>query len=1097
MPLSFPFWAAEGRLFFVTFGAEAVTRLSETISTRNWLRFIIDHPLQVITLVFLITLLFASQLPKLHFRTSIYDLAIEDLTETLRYEAFKKEFGTEEIILVVAKAKNIFEKDTFQEIRRLSENFSKIDGVKRVISLPLIKKDMDATDKWSLADFEKVIIPIDLFPKNLISADKKTTVITLILKDIKVKDQVIDAVKDLIDEQKSSLSLYQIGMPLVSKALATYTQQDFIRLPPITFLIIICVLFFFFRNLWGILIPVGSVLIALIWTFGLMGLTETPIAMLTMIVPIFLIAVGTAYCMYIFPEYFGQIERTDSPKEAAYQCFLQIGFPTSLAVVTTSIGLGSLFLNRIPAIREFAMFSCFGIWSMLIIMLVFLPALFALLPLPQKKTTHHLLKEGLLYGLLEKITQINIHYQKVTLPIIAFIAVIGLAGIFQIRVETNPVGFFKKDTTISQRFHDIYQDMAGSFPINVVLDSRTEDYFENPEHLNEIVRVQDFLNTLQGVDKTISFADYLKLVNYASHQYEQKYYALPEEPFEVRTLMNSYKTMLGQDTFERFMAQDLSKVNILLRTHISSSRDFLRIRKTIEDRLAETLSKDFGFQVTGFGIVISESSHILTEGQVKSLSLGLVLIFGIMFLLFLSAKVGLIAIVPNCFPIIVNFGLMGWLGIELSVATSLVASIAIGLAVDDTIHYLVRYNREFKKDLDKKRALQHTIQNVGRPIIFTTFTIGLGFAILIFSHFKPTAIFGLMMVITMASALVGDLVILPSLMTHVELVTLWDLLRLKLGKDPEKSIPLFRGLSRSQVHYILLAGALRTYEKGEVLFRKGETSDSMFAIISGELEVADTLDDTDPEGIHGNKKLIRTLGIGDVVGEMGMVRSCKRSATVMATTMTELLQINDRMIKRLQWLYPPTAQKFFFNLMSIICDKLEFTTQCLSKATTVDSLTGLQNRDSFLDVLEEEVTRGNRYHSAFSVFLMDLDNFKDISVTYGLETGDRILSEVGQFVLRHVRSSDQACRYGGQQFAVMLVNSPSAEARTVCERLRQDLSQHPFESPASPLFITVSIGFVSLDAEHHYGPNDIMEMASQALQQAKTLGPNRVEAYKQ
>lgn len=1074
-----------------------MTRLSKAISARNSLRFIVDHPLQVVILIFLVTLFFASQLPKLHFRTSIYDLAIEDLTETIRYEAFKKTFGTEEIILVVAKAKNIFEKGTFQEIRRLSENFSKIDGVRRVISLPFIKKDMDATDKWSLADFEKIIVPVDLFSKNLISADKKTTVITLILEDTKDKDQVIDAAKAIIDEQGKGLSLYQIGMPLVSKALATYTQQDFMRLPPITFLIIGCVLFLFFRNLRGILIPVGSVLIALIWTFGLMGLTQTPLSMLTMIVPIFLIAVGTAYCMYIFPEYFEQIERFDSRKDASYECFLRIGFPTSLAVITTSIGLGSLLLNRISAIREFALFSCFGIWSMLLIMLIFLPALFTLLPLPQKKTTHRLLKKGLLHGLLKKITQMNLHYQKVTFPILALIVLIGLAGIFQIRVETNPIGFFKSDTTISRHFHDIYHDMAGSFPINVVLDSGTKDYFENPEHLRKIVDVQDFLNTLQGVDKTISFADYLKLVNYATNQYEPKYYAMPEEPFEVRMLMNSYKTMLGQDTFERFMTKDLSKVNILLRTHISSSRDFLRIRKTIEDRLRETLSKDFGFQVTGFGIVISESSHILTKGQVKSLSLTLVLIFGIMFLLFLSGKVGLIAIVPNCFPIIVNFGLMGWVGIELSVATSLVASIAIGLAVDDTIHYLVRYNREFKKDLDKERALQDTIQNVGRPIVFTTLTIGLGFAILIFSHFKPTAVFGLMMVITMGSALVGDLIILPSLMTHVELVTLWDLLRLKLGKTPEKGIPLFRGLSSTQVHYILLAGTLKTHEKGEILFRKGETSDSMFAIISGELEVLDTLDDTDPEDPQGNKKFIRTLGVGDVVGEMGMVRSCKRSATVVATTLTELLQINERMIKRLHWLYPPTAQKFFFNLMSIICDKLEFTTQCLSDVTTTDSLTGLQNRDSFMALLEIEVARSKRYNTALSVFLMELDNLKDINMTHGPESGDRVLSEVAQYVLRHVRTSDKACRYAGQQFAVMLINSPTAQAKRVCERLWQDLTEHNFEGHASSLHISVSIGFVSINAEQNPAPAEIIERASKALQRAKALGKNPVEAYEE
>lgn len=134
---------------------------------------------------------------------------------------------------------------------------------------------------------------------------------------------------------------------------------------------------------------------------------------------------------------------------------------------------------------------------------------------------------------------------------------------------------------------------------------------------------------------------------------------------------------------------------------------------------------------------------------------------------------------------------MGWLGIELSIATSLIACIAIGLAVDDTIHYLVRYNSEFKKDMDKDRALHDTIGSVGKPIIFTTLTIGVGFSILMFSHFKPTAVFGLLMVVTMFSALVGDLLILPSLMLHVELVTAWDLVKL---------IPAQSGMSAAMAH---------------------------------------------------------------------------------------------------------------------------------------------------------------------------------------------------------------------------------------------------------------------------------------------------------
>jgi predicted RND superfamily exporter protein len=757
----------------------AMGLFSRNIDSKSWFKFAIDHPFQIIAVMILITFLFGWRLPKLRFQTSIYDLAIKDLSESMAYQKFKEEFGTEEIILVVVKSKNTFDPEIFQKAGGLSQELSGIQGIRRVISLPSIKKDMDITDKWSLPDFERIIVPIDLFHKNLISADKMTTIISLILEDKEEKDQIIRSVEKIIERENGELSLYQIGMPLVSKALADYTEKDFLTLPPITFLVMALVLLCLFHSLRGVLIPAGSVLVALIWTFGLMAWTETPLSMLTMIVPVFVIAVGTAYCLYVFAEYLESAKRSSSAGEAARACFSRVGFPTTLAVMTTLIGLGSLLLNKISGIREFALFSSFGIGSILVVVLLFQPAIFALLPLPPKgDKDYRIAGRDPIGALLSKIVTLTLHKQRMVFAIFGIISLMSLAGIYRIKVETNPVGFFRKDTPISQHFHDIYQEMAGSFPIDVVLDGKVEDYYEDPEHLEMISRLQHFLDSLQGVDKTISFADYIKLVNYASNQYSSEYYTLPKESFEVRTLMNSYKTLLGQDMFDRFMNADLSKANILLRTHISSSRDFLLIKDKILSHLQEHFPEDLRCQVTGFGIVLSQSSHLLTKGQVKSISLTLVLIFGVMLLLFLSGKAALVALVPIVFPIIVNFGLMGWLGLELSVVTSLIACIAIGLAVDDIIHYLVRYNNEFKKDLDKDRALRDTIKSVGRPIIFTTLVITLGFSILTFSHFKPTAVFGVMMVIIMASALMGDIIILPSLMLHVELVTAWDLLKL-------------------------------------------------------------------------------------------------------------------------------------------------------------------------------------------------------------------------------------------------------------------------------------------------------------------------------
>jgi CRP-like cAMP-binding protein len=193
-----------------------------------------------------------------------------------------------------------------------------------------------------------------------------------------------------------------------------------------------------------------------------------------------------------------------------------------------------------------------------------------------------------------------------------------------------------------------------------------------------------------------------------------------------------------------------------------------------------------------------------------------------------------------------------------------------------------------------------------------------------------------MMVITSLSALVGDLIVLPSLIQHVEVVTLWDLLRLKLGKEPPEGIPLFKGLSRTQVHYVIMAGSLIEIAAGRTLFQKGDPSDSMYVIISGTMDIVDSV--TDPKMSHNfsNAILINQLKTGEVVGEMGFLRSVPRSATAIATESVELLQINWKMIKRLQWLYPPTAHQFFFNLMQLICDRLDRLTQRFSEIKVLD-----------------------------------------------------------------------------------------------------------------------------------------------------------------
>jgi hypothetical protein len=768
--------------------------LSKTqyISFHSYLSFIVRRPVWAWLFIAAVTLGFGWQLPKLSFKTTVYDLIIQELPEARRYMEFQDLFGSDELIRMVIRAEDILDPATFAKVTQLSEAAAKIEGVRRVISLPEIKKNVDPRSEWPLAKFSAILKPVDLFQRNLISRDQRTTIVTMVLTPDADREAVIAAARHLIQDGGKDLRLYQIGMPLVSRALAQYTRQDFLNLTPITLGIIAVLLLVLFRNIHCLILPLACVILSVVWTFGFMALQGVAVSMLTIIVPVLLIAVGTAYCLHICSEYLTQARSAPTPASAVQATFSHMSFPVTLAVLTTIFGIGSLMANRITAIKEFAGFACFGIAGLLVIVLTFFPATLAAIPLPKNRSNHR--SHGIdsaVDRLLGRIIELNLKYQKPCLLILGIISAVCIVGLLRIRVETNPVSFFKGSTTVSRNFHDIYRDMSGSFPMHVVMGGPTEDYFEEPSNVAELARFQTYLISLQDVDKTVSFADYLKLVNYTYNQFDPEYYVLPEDPYELRMLVNNFKILLGNDLLKSFMSPDMRQANILMLTHIASSRQFLKTKKAILNHVAVDLDRQLSWNVTGLGIVTSASSHLLTIGQVKSLTISLVLIFGVMVALFLSAKVGLIAVIPNLFPILVNFGIMGLFGIPLSVATSLIASIAIGLAVDDTIHYLVRYNSEFKKDLDKDRAMRSTLMAVGRPIIFTSLTIGIGFSVLLFSHFQPTAIFGMLMMITMICALVGDVILLPTLMMHVELVTAWDLL---------KMMPTVGGISPGMVH---------------------------------------------------------------------------------------------------------------------------------------------------------------------------------------------------------------------------------------------------------------------------------------------------------
>jgi uncharacterized protein len=332
---------------------------------------------------------------------------------------------------------------------------------------------------------------------------------------------------------------------------------------------------------------------------------------------------------------------------------------------------------------------------------------------------------------------------------------------------------------------------------------------------------------------------------------------------------------------------------------------------------------------TGNLVLLTGTASDIVAGQIESLSLALGVIFVVMSLMFLSMKVGLLAILPNILPILIFFGVMGWSGIFLNLGTSLIAAIALGIAVDSTIHYMSRLNSELKGAVDQVSAVVGTLRIVGAPIIYATVALFLGFLTFAFSSFVPIQQFGVLTGVTMATALVTNLVLLPAVLATTKIITVWDLLAVKLGRDPSRTIPLFAGLRPAQARIVILMGEIKRFDPGEPIVRRGEMGDEMYVIIQGGVDVF--------VGDGAERRAIAHHKRGDVFGEMGLVRRNERSADVVASEPVEVLAVNERFLERIQTRYPRIASKVFLNLTRIVSDRLQRMTDQYVAAQSVAS----------------------------------------------------------------------------------------------------------------------------------------------------------------
>jgi predicted RND superfamily exporter protein len=330
----------------------------------------------------------------------------------------------------------------------------------------------------------------------------------------------------------------------------------------------------------------------------------------------------------------------------------------------------------------------------------------------------------------------------------------------RVQVETNLVEYFDKKSVLRQDLDFIQKNLSGVSTLDISVRADALDAFTEPKNLYVIDEIQSFLQSLPGVDTSISFADYIKEMNKSFHDEDTAYYVIPEK----KDLIAQYLLLYDSENIDDYVNNGFDHARILVRLSENSSAKQAQMIERIKEFLEKFPDDGLKMRITGSVVQQVNVIQAVTDGLVASIGLALGVISVIMFIVLRSIKIGLLSLVPNLFPLILNFGIMGFLCIPLDTSTALIAVVALGIAVDDTIHFLTEYNFYRRRNMSIAISLDQAMLSKGFAIVTTSIILCVGFGVLVFSNFVPTFYFGLLSAMVMLTALAGDMLLLPAIM---------------------------------------------------------------------------------------------------------------------------------------------------------------------------------------------------------------------------------------------------------------------------------------------------------------------------------------------
>jgi predicted RND superfamily exporter protein len=696
------------------------------------------------------------------------------------YERFREEFGGTRALIIALQADSpgrLFTREMLSVIEQVSGDIERVDTVQRVASLAtatVVDAVPDGIDVRPLLGHAPARDPEqirqratedELIRDDLVSSDGTVTAIIVSFDEDRidaVRAGVIQQIHDVVDPKlPEGVRAYYNGSLEISETYNRITLDNQRKLTPPILILTVSAIYFMFRSARKTAIAIVAIFVSLLLTLGLYAAFGFSFNVLsTMIIPL-IVVLAIADDVHMM-QHWDEVRRTCDVEETFKRTIRHLAAPLLGASATTALGMLSLATSNVVAVRTFGIGSAAGVMVDFVVSLVLVPTMLSLV----KPETAEMPHERYLIGPLRRAAAWSTRHPRRVVAVSLIVGLAAAGGAFRLRVDTNHINFFSKRHPLNESAAVIDRQLAGVYSFQIMLEGPPES-LRTPDALRRMDRLQERIRAFPYVRKVTSVADYVKRINRELNDGRAEAHVIPANADTIAQELFVFSLGgEGRHELERIVASDFSRAQISIKLQ-SMSSDLVLEQVEETDRIAKEMFQGTGISVltTGSGRLFSTLDHYLVTSQVSSFGTAFVTVFAVIFLVFRSARFGLLAIVPNVLPVVAVFGVMGHLGISLNIATIMLASVALGVVDDDTVHFINRYRREVAHGRSSDEAIELATIHEGRAALTTAIVNSCGFGVLLFSEYKPNAWFGGLLALTMAVAFLAEIFILPAMIT--------------------------------------------------------------------------------------------------------------------------------------------------------------------------------------------------------------------------------------------------------------------------------------------------------------------------------------------